>query len=692
MTIKTRFKITVLLTSVLLLLGIICVVLGMWQSHQAIHKAVSMGNLVDTLHELRDIGRDYRLEPTERAKEQWLACYKKIKSETTASPDISIEVQEAVDNLKTVFDGILASKIGGDASGMGQLYRSQQYTNLDLETRRIHDWATIIRDNARGSFFSGSKSYNTGIVAILLLITIISTAVITRVGRRVLSSLQILEQGANSLAEENVGQQLAINGDDEISRVTGAFNSMSRKLFASHEELRLQAVLLEDEIAERQRTQEALQANNILLEEEIEERQAVQTSLEEQAVALEEQTVILEAEIAERTRIKEEHDRLEEQLRQSQKMEAVGQLAGGVAHDFNNILTVISGYSSLLQMDDSLNDEQKKRVDEIASSAERAAQLTRGLLAFSRKQPLIMKHENLNDIVQHVHKFLARIIGEDITFQSACCGAELPIVADRGQIEQVLINLATNARDAMSGGGGLTVKSDRAVLDSSFTDFHNYNVSPGHYALLTVSDTGMGISKEHIDHIFEPFFTTKEVGKGTGLGMAIIYGIIKQHDGFINVYSELGHGTTFRIYLPIDEKTDGFQTIKPEPAPPEGGNETILVAEDEPSVRVLVAKVLQGYGYNVILAEDGVEAVEKFKAHQDIIRLVLMDMIMPKKNGMEAYEEISRIKPGVKLLFSSGYPADFIENRGVSEKAVELIMKPVQPMELLRKVREILDK
>lgn len=383
---------------------------------------------------------------------------------------------------------------------------------------------------------------------------------------------------------------------------------------------------------------------------------------------------------------------LEDQLRQSQKMETVGQLAGGIAHDFNNILTVISGYSSLMQMDSSLSDEQKKKVDEIASSAERASQLTHGLLAFSRKQPLIMRHENLNDIVQHVHKFLARIIGEDITFQSSCCGAELPIVADRGQIEQVLINLATNARDAMSGGGVFTVKSDRAVLDSSFKDYHNYTVPPGNYALLTVSDTGTGISKEHIDHIFEPFFTTKEVGKGTGLGMAIIYGIVKQHNGFINVYSESSHGTTFRIYLPMDEKANSLQTTKAELVAPAGGSETILVAEDEPSVRVFVAKVLENHGYKVVLAEDGVDVVEKFKVHQDIIRLILMDMIMPKKNGKEAYEEISRIKPGVKLLFSSGYTADFIKDRGVSEDAFELIMKPMQPMELLRRVRDMLDK
>ncbi len=385
------------------------------------------------------------------------------------------------------------------------------------------------------------------------------------------------------------------------------------------------------------------------------------------------------------------HKILEEQLRQSQKMEAVGQLAGGIAHDFNNILMVIGGYCSLLQMDGRLNDQQMQRVVEIDSSVDKAAQLTHGLLAFSHKQPLSMKQENLNTIVEHVHKFLVRIIGEDVTLQSTCCEAELPIIADRGQLEQVLINLATNARDAMSGGGVFSVTSDCVILDSAFTEYHHSSVPPGSYALLTVSDTGTGISKEHIDHIFEPFFTTKEVGKGTGLGMAIIYGILKQHNGFINVYSELGCGTTFRIYLPIVEKATGDPIVKADPAIPLGGNEAILVAEDESNVRALVAEVLQSHGYTVVLAEDGVDAVEKFKSHQDSIRLILMDIIMPKKSGRDAYEEISRIKPGVKLLFSSGYTADFIKDRGLLDEAVELLMKPVQPMELLRKVREMLD-
>jgi len=386
-----------------------------------------------------------------------------------------------------------------------------------------------------------------------------------------------------------------------------------------------------------------------------------------------------------------ERRRLEEQLRQSQKMEAVGQLAGGVAHDFNNILTVILGYSSLLKMDAALNDKQRRSVEEITASAEKAAQLTHGLLAFSRKQTLVMKQENLNDIIQHVHKFLTRIIGEDVILNTSCKDAELPIVTDKGQMEQVLVNLATNARDAMPGGGILSVTSERVVLDSSFADFHKSDVPPGAYALLTVSDTGMGIRKEHLEHIFEPFFTTKEVGKGTGLGMAIIYGIIKQHNGFINVYSELGQGTTFRIYLPIQEPGGKPLLDEVDAGRPQGGHETILVAEDDPAVRRLVSEILQSCGYKVILAEDGEDAVQKFRGNRDTISLILMDMIMPKKNGREALKEMQRIRPGTKAIFSSGYTADFIESRGVSEIGIDLIMKPVQPTELLKKIRHMLD-
>jgi polar amino acid transport system substrate-binding protein len=371
-------------------------------------------------------------------------------------------------------------------------------------------------------------------------------------------------------------------------------------------------------------------------------------------------------------------------------MEAIGQLAGGVAHDFNNILTVIMGYASLLRMGMDLNDQQKDAVEQIIASSERASQLTSGLLAFSRKQVLSFNNENLADIVHHVEKFLIRIIGEDIQFKSIHSGQRLPVNVDKSQIEQVLINLAANARDAMQKGGMLTIEIGLQEVDAGFEHAHNLTQS-GSFACISVSDNGCGMDEETSSKIFEPFFTTKEVGKGTGLGMAIVYGIIQQHNGFINVYSEPGVGTTFRIYLPAIETQLGDNKDKETLLTPEGGIETILVAEDDADVRKLVSSVLSKFGYKVIQAEDGQEAVDKFIASHEKISLILMDMIMPKKNGKEAYEEISRIKPGQKILFSSGYTADFIKSRGVSEEGIELIMKPVQPIELLRKVRELLD-
>ncbi|MBE0577638.1 MAG: response regulator [Desulfuromonadales bacterium] len=381
----------------------------------------------------------------------------------------------------------------------------------------------------------------------------------------------------------------------------------------------------------------------------------------------------------------------EEQLRQSQKMEAIGQLAGGVAHDFNNILSVIIGYASLMQMDKQLDDPQQERVKAIASSAEKAAQLTKGLLAFSRKQAMVLRNSNLNDIVLHVENFLARIIGDDINLTSIRHAQQLPVNVDSGQIEQVLINLATNARDAMQNCGSLTIEAGMQEIGASFVGKHGYG-EPGRYAHLKVSDTGSGMDKDTCNKIFDPFFTTKEVGKGTGLGLAIAYGIVKQHNGFIEVYSELGQGTTFRIYLPLIELEQPVREVNVALQPPQGGTETILVAEDNADVRKLVVTVLTKFGYDVIQAIDGQEAVDMFAAHRDRIRLILMDMIMPRKNGRDAYEEIIRTHSvGVKVLYLSGYTADFIQNRGISEEGIELLMKPVQPLELLRKIREMLD-
>jgi len=391
-------------------------------------------------------------------------------------------------------------------------------------------------------------------------------------------------------------------------------------------------------------------------------------------------------------RMLNERIHLEEQLRQSQKMEAVGQLAGGVAHDFNNILQVISGYGNMLKMDDTLDGRQQGEIDHILSAAEKAAQLTRGLLAFSRKQVMAFAPVNLNDIVDNVKKFLTRIIGEDIQLRTVACENQLRIHADMGQIEQVLINLATNARDAMQKGGLLTIGTGFQSVETPIG--HDLgSVGPGRYAVMTVSDTGSGMDKETCKKIFEPFYTTKEIGKGTGLGMSIVYGIVKQHNGFIDVYSEPGHGTTFRIYLPIHEVGQPAQEETcAQAAQPHGGTETILLAEDDVDVRNLVVTVLTKFGYDVIQAVDGQDVIDKFVRHRDRIAMILMDMIMPKKNGKEAYDEIVLLEPGVKVLYSSGYTADFILDRGVTEEGIELIMKPVQPMELLRKVREILDR
>ncbi len=386
-----------------------------------------------------------------------------------------------------------------------------------------------------------------------------------------------------------------------------------------------------------------------------------------------------------------EQKKLEGQLLQAQKMEAIGQLAGGVAHDFNNILSVILGYCHLLKRGLSGDAKQAERLEQVVAAAERAAQLTRALLAFSRKQAMSPKPLNLNDVVLRVQKLLLRIIGEDVRLRTVTNDATLPVFADGGQLEQVLINLATNARDAMPKGGLLTIETGLQVLDERFTALHGWGV-PGRYAVLSVADTGCGMDEETRKRIFEPFFTTKETGKGTGLGMSIVYGIVKQHRGFLSVYSEPGSGTVVRAYLPVHGSGAAPEDeVLPEAAV-RGGSETILVAEDEASVRTLLATVLTEAGYEVVLAEDGQDAVEKFATRRDAVSLVLMDMIMPRKGGREAADEIRALRPGVKVLYSSGYSPELVERRGPGRESIELLMKPVSPLDLLRKVREVLDR
>ncbi len=385
-----------------------------------------------------------------------------------------------------------------------------------------------------------------------------------------------------------------------------------------------------------------------------------------------------------------EHRKLEAQYFQAQKMESIGTLAGGVAHDFNNILSAIIGYGHVALMKMAGDDPQRPNIESMLEAADRAAHLTKDLLLFSRKQVSELKPVDLNKVVGQVEKFLKRVIGEDIACKKTLTGHPLTVFADSHQLEQVLMNLATNARDAMPKGGMFTVTTEQIELNEDFTAAHGYG-KPGPYAMITVSDTGKGMDEETRKRIFEPFFTTKEVGKGTGLGLAVVYGIIKQHDGFINVYSEPGKGTAFRIYLPIIAAVAMEETTAQKKEAPARGTETVLLAEDDEALRKLSRTVLTQYGYTVIEAVDGEDAVRKFRENKDRIQLLLFDLIMPKMNGKEACDEIRKIRPDMKVLFVSGYAPDIVRQKAALEKGAHLVFKPISPMALLRKVRSVLD-
>ncbi len=380
---------------------------------------------------------------------------------------------------------------------------------------------------------------------------------------------------------------------------------------------------------------------------------------------------------------------MEMQLRHSQKMEAVGQLAGGVAHDLNNILTVIMGYSNLLLMGRDCNKDQKNQVEQIVSSAEKAANLTRGLLAFSRKQQMFLARVNLIDIVKHAHKFLERLISEDIHITMLLQESVLPVLVDGGQIEQVIVNLVTNARDAMPSGGSLRLECGRMYIDEKNVASKGYGI-PGHYGYISVTDSGTGMDSETVERVFEPFYTTKDTGKGTGLGLAIVYGIVKQHNGFIDVLSLPGQGSTFTVFIPILEDCTIEAPVSTQNLLPPVGTETILLAEDDPAIRMFLENLLTSNGYHVILSEDGNRCVDAFINNYNSVDFLLLDVIMPNSNGAEAFEKIKALKPDIKTLFMSGYPSDILENHGFDDQAIEFIMKPLNPIGLLRKIRSIL--
>jgi PAS domain S-box-containing protein len=381
---------------------------------------------------------------------------------------------------------------------------------------------------------------------------------------------------------------------------------------------------------------------------------------------------------------------LEEQLRQSQKMEAVGQLAGGVAHDFNNLLTVITGYSDLTLRRLDKESPFRSSLEEIKKAGERAASLTRQLLAFSRKQVLQPKVLQLNAIVADVDKMLRRLIGEDIDALTLLEPSLGQIEADPGQIEQVILNLAVNARDAMPQGGKLTIETANVYLDNQYARWHTA-ILPGHYVMLAMSDTGCGIDAETQVRMFEPFFTTKEQGKGTGLGLSTVYGIVKQSGGHLWVYSEVGKGTTFKIYLPrvdgITERDEARDTLVELPQ----GRETVLLTEDEEQVRQMIRMILETGGYRVLEAASGEEALTLYNQHEDQIDLVMTDVVMPQMSGRELAQSLEILHPGIKVLYMSGYTNDAIVRHGLLGQEIAFLQKPFTPDVLMRKVREVLD-
>jgi len=381
---------------------------------------------------------------------------------------------------------------------------------------------------------------------------------------------------------------------------------------------------------------------------------------------------------------------LEEQFRQAQKMEAVGRLSGGIAHDFNNILGVIIGYAEILQ--DKLEPENAFRTcaDEILQAGRRAASLTRQLLAFSRQQVLAPRVLELNTVVVDTENMLRRVIGEDIelnTFLSADLGR---VKADQTQLEQVILNLAVNARDAMTDGGTLTITTENTELDAAAVRHYSYPVKPGRYVLLSVRDTGVGMDVDTQAHIFEPFFTTKQKGQGTGLGLATVYGVVKQSDGYIHVQSEVGVGTTFRIYLPLVDELPDLEPGQTESRLPMGGSETILLVEDEDMLRTLTRNVLELLGYRVLEAAHGKQACLASEQHNGRIDLLLTDVVMPGMNGPALAERLAGSRPELKVLFTSGYTGQGV-GRGVLPEVCHFIAKPFTREDLARKIREALE-
>ncbi|MBW3554413.1 MAG: PAS domain S-box protein [Gemmatimonadetes bacterium] len=402
-------------------------------------------------------------------------------------------------------------------------------------------------------------------------------------------------------------------------------------------------------------------------------------------------TMAVIADVTQKKEREQERFRLEEQLRQAQKMEAVGRLAGGIAHDFNNLLTAIKGHAELLIAGPVTEEQLRDDLEEIGRSADRAAALTRQLLAFSRQSMVEPRPVDLNTLVGGMERLLRRVVGETVALEMDLHPGLGTVLADPGQMEQVLMNLVVNARDAMPGGGRLVIRTSDAVITEAEASAYSYRVVPGEYVLLTVSDTGSGMDPATAAQIFEPFFTTKPVGVGTGLGLSTVYGIIKQARGYIWVDTDLGVGTTFMVYLPrSNREADTVAPRRRVAAPSADGTETVLVAEDEEAVLGLARKVLERRGYHVLTASRGQEAVRIAREYAADIHILFCDAVMPDLTGGEVIERVKELRPGIRVLMTSGYAEQMIAHQGVAENGEAFLAKPYTPAELSCRVREVL--
>jgi signal transduction histidine kinase/ActR/RegA family two-component response regulator len=503
--------------------------------------------------------------------------------------------------------------------------------------------------------------WRTIVISVVLLGLAWASALV--VSRTITRPLHLLTNAASAIGAGDRSRLVNIRTNDEFGALASVFNQMVVKVRDSHRDL---------ERLVQERTSELERANEQL--ERFSESNALKRSQAEK----------------ERMEALEALRTSEEQLQQAQKLEAVGRLAGGIAHDFNNLLTVITGYSGLL-LRNKMENVEHERIEEINKAAHRASSLTRQLLAFSRKQVLKPEVLDINSLVEGTGKMLRRLIGEDIEVITSLKPGVGKINADPGQIEQVLINLVVNARDAMKDGGKITIETANVELDPAYSDMH-ITVIPGAYVMLAVSDTGIGMDAQTRTHIFEPFFTTKEVGKGTGLGLSMIYGIVKQSGGNIWVYSEPGKGTAFKIYLPRvqAEYNETPSARKQSDIFPEVATETILLVEDEEMVRKLAFDILRDKGYQVLVGKNGEEAIRICNEHDGQIDLMLTDVVMPAMNGRKLAESVRGIQQHMKVIYMSGYTDDAIVHHGVLEPGTNFIEKPFTPETLTSKIREVL--